>query len=220
MKYPVKFDLELKDHSHPGKLIAFEGIDASGKTTHSQKLVDRLNEEGLKAIYTKEPTEGPIGQMIRKVLSREIKVTPISLQYLFCADRANHQVEIEELLSKGHIVVTDRYFWSAVAYGISDLGGSPDFYLTAFSVLSFYNRFIRPDFTFYLDINVAEAAQRISKSHKHKEIYDDKNKLSKIDESYKKLIGKFPQEFTVINANGSIDEVGEELLRQVKERLK
>ncbi len=220
MKYPINFELELREHKYPGKLIAIEGIDASGKTTQAELLVENLKKEGKKAIYTKEPTDGEVGKLIRRVLSGEIKITPIALQYLFCADRAEHQITLEKYLSEGQIVVTDRYFWSAVAYGISDLDGNADFYLVAFSVLSFYNQFIRPDYTFFLDVNVDEAAKRIEGSHKHKEIYDDKKKLVNIDTAYKKLIEKFPSELEILDANKYIEEVSRDLLNKVNEKLK
>jgi len=112
-------------------------------------------------------------------------------------------------------VVTDRYFWSAVAYGMADLKGSPDFYLTAFSILSFYNQFIVPDYTFFLDVEIDESDKRISKSKKHIEIYDKKDKIVKIDYSYKKLIKKFQNEFTMIDANGTEKEVLKKLLSKI-----
>ena len=220
MKYPVSFELEFRRHSYPGKLIAIEGIDGSGKTTQSHELVRKLNEKGQKAIYTKEPTDHETGKLIRKVLSREVAMSPISLQYLFSADRGIHEIEIEKLLREGNIIVTDRYFWSSVAYGTADLGGEMDFYLTAFSILSSYHRFIIPDVTFFLDIPADTAYERIKESHDHKEIYDDRGKLVKIKDSYDKLIAKFRNEFTIINANKPIDKVSEELLARVSVLLK
>lgn len=216
MKYKVEFEIEFKHNPYPGKFIVFEGMDASGKTTHSCDLVEKLKNEGHKVIYTKEPTDGEIGKLIREVLTYQIKVPPISLQYLFSADRGVHQEQIKDWLKAGYIVVSDRYFWSSVAYGIADLNGSPDFYLTAFSILSFYHQFISPDYTFFLDVEVDEAVRRIEESKKRREIYEAREKLVKIDNSYEKLIDRFKEEFTVIDANKSIDEVSEELFDRVK----
>ncbi len=115
MRYPVNFSVGFKKHKSKGLLIAIEGMDGSGKTTQAQRLVEELKKKKIKAIYTKEPTDEPTGKMIRQILSGELKVPPLSLQYLFCADRGVHQVELEKLLEKGYVVVTDRYFWSAVA---------------------------------------------------------------------------------------------------------
>src|SRR5690554_6635734 len=101
MSYPIKFSVSFKKHKYPGKLIALEGIDGSGKTTQAQLLVEKLKKSGKKVIYTKEPTDGEIGKLIRRVLSGELNVPPLSLQYLFCADRGPHQEEMEQYLKKG-----------------------------------------------------------------------------------------------------------------------
>lgn len=220
MRYPIEFSVSLKKHKYPGVLIALEGIDGSGKTTQALELVERLKKLKKKVIYTKEPTDEPSGKLIRKVLSGEVKMPPLSLQYLFCADRGVHQWELEKYLKKGYIVITDRYFWSAVAYGISDLKGKTDYYLAAFSIVSMYNQFMSPDYTFFLDVPVNEAHKRISKSAKHGEIYDKKSKLVKIKNAYELLMEKMEKEFIRVPAAGSKDEVGEELLKRVLRKVK
>ncbi|HVZ67576.1 MAG TPA: dTMP kinase [Patescibacteria group bacterium] len=220
MKYPVSFEIELKKHDLPGKFIVFEGNEGSGKTTHALDLVKKLEAEGVKVIYTKEPTGGEIGQLIRRVLSGEVKSNPAALQYLFGADRSMHQEEIVELLKQGYVVISDRYFWSAAAYGLSDLGNVLDYYLTIYSILSFYNQFLSPDITFFLDVNLDVAVERISKSHKHSEIYDNREHMEKVKIGYDELIKKFPDEFTIIDANRDLPQVSADLMEKVKEKLK
>lgn len=220
MRYPVSFSVGFKKHKYPGKLIAIEGMDGSGKTTQAELLVKELKKKKIKAIYTKEPTDEPTGKMIRQVLSGELKVPPLSLQYLFCADRGVHQVELEKLLKKGYIIVTDRYFWSAVAYGISDMDGKPDYYMASFSILSMYNQFLSPDYTFYLDVSVDEAYKRIGKSHKHGEIYDKKDKLVKIKKGYEVLVKNYPTEFIRVGGQKSIEELLADLVKRVSRKIK
>jgi len=220
MRYPVNFSVSFKKHKSPGLLIAIEGMDGSGKTTQAQRIVEELKKKKIKAIYTKEPTDEPTGKMIRQILSGEIKVPPLSLQYLFCADRGVHQVEIEKLLSKGYVIVTDRYFWSAVAYGISDLDGKPDYYMAAFSILSMYNQFLSPDYTFYLDVSVNEAYKRIKKSAKHGEIYDKKDKLIKIQKGYEVLIEKYKTEFTRVNGEREVEVLLDDLVKRISKKIK
>lgn len=220
MRYPVSFSVGFKKHKSPGMLIAIEGMDGSGKTTQAQEIVKELKKKKIKAIYTKEPTDEPTGKMIRQILSGELKVPPLSLQYLFCADRGVHQVELEKLLKKGYVIVTDRYFWSAVAYGISDLDGKPDYYMAAFSILSMYNQFLSPDYTFYLDVGVDEAYKRIGKSNKHGEIYDKKDKLIKIKKGYEVLVKKYPTEFTRVNGEKEVKDLTEDLVKRVMKKIK
>lgn len=221
MKYKVSFSLDFKKNKQKGKFIAFEGIDGSGKTTQALKVVEVLKKKGYKAIYTKEPTPGLIGKMIREqILSGKVKVPPVAIQYLMSADRAVHQEEIEKELKKGTIVITDRYFWSAVCYGIADLPHAVNYYITALSVLSPYNMFLRPDTTFFLDIPLSTALKRIGKSLKHTEIYDNKEKLIKIKKAYDLLKTKFAKEFTVVNADKDINEVTEDLVKRIEKKIK
>lgn len=213
MKYDVSFSIDFKRNVYPGRFIVVEGIDGSGKTTQAKRLVEELQKNGKKTIYTTEPTDGPIGQLIRKILKGEVKVARSSFQYLFSADRANHEGEIVQQLKDGVYVVCDRYFWSSVAYGISDTHEERDYYLTALSILSVYNRFLVPDATFYLKVSVGEALRRLSHMHKAQEIYEKKEKLEKISAGYEWLVEKFPQEITVVDGERAVEEVTEEIIK-------
>lgn len=220
MRYPVSFSVSFKKHKYPGFLVAIEGMDGSGKTTQAQRIVEELKKKKIKAIYTKEPTDEPTGKLIRQVLSGEIKVPPLSLQYMFCADRGVHQVELEKYLKKGYVIVTDRYFWSAVAYGISDLEGKPDYYMAAFSILSMYNQFLSPDYTFFLNVSVEEAIKRIKKSAKHGEIYDKKEKLVKIKKGYEVLLEKYPTEFIKVEGEREVEALLSDLVKRIQKKIK
>ncbi len=219
MKNHVSFDIEFLENNYPGKLIVIEGVDGAGKTLQVERIVDSLKKSSVDVISAKEPTNLVIGKFIReKILSGKINISPIALQYLFNADRAMHLEEIKELLKMGKTVIMDRYYWSAVAYALADMGGKVDYYLAAFSVLSFYNRFLLPDLTIYLDLPVSVAIERIRKSHKHLEIYDHQDKIKKIAEGYKFLIDKFPKQFTFINADQKVEKVTKDIL-DVIERI-
>lgn len=215
MKYHIEFDLDFKRNQYPGKLIAIEGIDGSGKTTQVE-LVARTLEKDHKIFITKNPTDGYIGKFIRQVLSGEIKLPSVSFQYLFSADRQVQQEEIIERLKDNYIVVTDRYFWSALAYGIVDRMGEEkneagNQLLIAQGLLSHYHQFIIPDKTFFLDISVDTAMDRIKNVEK-KELYEEKEKLEKIKASYEWIIEKFPLEITRIQGERGMEEISEEIL--------
>lgn len=226
MKYPIKFELSFKKHEFPGKLIVFEGIDGSGKTTQAQKLVEELQNNGIEAVYTKEPTDGEIGKLIRRILVGEKKFEPVSFQYLFSADRVEHQEEILELLKKGKTVVSDRYFWSSVPYGATDRGidfkknqNEANILIVCYSILSLYHQFIVPDKTIYLNADPATALDRLWKARHIPDIYDRIEKLEKIAAGYEWLIKKFPEEFIVIDANKAVDEVSKEMLVKLESVL-
>lgn len=222
MKYPIKFELSFRTHNYPGKLIALEGIDGSGKTTQAQKLVAKLQNNGIEAVYTKEPTNGEIGKLIRRILVGEKKFEPVSFQYLFSADRVEHQEEILELLKKGKTVVSDRCYWSSVPYGATDRGidfkknqDEPNILLVCYSILSLYHQFIAPDKTIYLNTAPATAIERLRVASHIPDIYERHEKLEKIAAGYDWLVGKFPKEFVTIDGSKSVDEVSKEIIDNV-----
>jgi len=111
----------------PGVFIAFEGIDGAGKTTQAQRLIGRLEIEGLATKAVKEPTDGIWGQKIREIArrGRESVSAEEELAY-FIRDRAEDvEQNIAPALARGQVVVADRYFYSNIAYQ-SALGLDPE----------------------------------------------------------------------------------------------
>lgn len=105
-----------------GMLVAFEGIDGSGVSTHSRLAAERLSMLGYRAFLWKEPTRGPIGQLIREFLALGGADGDI-MALLFAADRLwglRHArcrgMSVEDRLREGYIVIFDRYKYSSLAY--------------------------------------------------------------------------------------------------------
>jgi len=102
---------------HPGLLIAFEGIDGTGKSTQLPLLAAHLRERGLVVVETREPTDGPYGQQIRALYRNRSQVSPERELELFLLDRRQHVAEcIRPALNRGEVVLTDRYYFSTAAY--------------------------------------------------------------------------------------------------------
>lgn len=100
-----------------GLLIAFEGIDGTGKSTQLPLLAAHLRNQGYAVIETREPTDGPYGQQIRALYRNRHRVTPERELELFLLDRRQHIAEcILPALAQGAIVLTDRYYFSTAAY--------------------------------------------------------------------------------------------------------
>lgn len=106
-----------------GALIAFEGIDGSGKTTQAALLVERLCKELFSVVKTKEPTSGPWGQKIRASKTQGRMAPELEL-HAFLNDRREHVADLLlPSLDQGAVVVVDRYYFSTVAYqGARGLG--------------------------------------------------------------------------------------------------
>lgn len=225
MKYRVSYELDFKRNPYKGLFVALEGVEASGKTTQTTRIGEKIAKD-LKIYLTKNPTHSFVGNFIREsLLAGRLVVPPVALQYLFGADRDIQQKDIIEHLKKGEVVVSDRYFWSSVAYGTADKEGvdyenSAELSLTAFSLLSMYHQFFLPDITFFLDIPIEESVRRMTGSKKHTEIYDNKEMVLKVEKGYKWLIKKFPKEFIVLDGTKSEEELEEEIIKIIKDKLK
>jgi len=100
-----------------GKLVSIEGIDGCGKSTHARLLARWLRARGYKVVVTDEPTNGPIGRIIKRILRGELKVPVAAEALLFAADRLHHLDKlILPAIQTGKIVITERYTYSSFAY--------------------------------------------------------------------------------------------------------
>ena len=100
-----------------GLLIAFEGIDGTGKTTQIGMLAEVLRQRGLSVVATREPTDGQYGRKIRELYKNRKSVTPEEELALFLDDRREHvEMLIAPALALGQVVLTDRYYYSTAAY--------------------------------------------------------------------------------------------------------
>src|SRR5437016_968711 len=102
----------------PGYLIAFEGLDQSGKQTQAELLRDRLKQEGRKARLMSFPDYGTsIGEEIARALQGEREYGPEVMQLLYIANRYERKPDLLRWLEGGLLLVCDRYTASSVAYG-------------------------------------------------------------------------------------------------------
>jgi dTMP kinase len=161
-----------------GALIAFEGLDQSGKQTQAEGLRDFVRSRGRECTLLSFPDyETPIGAEISRALHGERDYAPDTMQLLYVANRYEKRGSIEALLASGVTIVCDRYVASSVAYGeAQDLDAS---------WLEEIQRFLpRPDLTIVLDIAPQTAVARKSSGRDRYE--RDLALLSRVRESYRR----------------------------------
>mgnify|MGYP003878235151 CR=1 FL=1 len=189
---------------YKGKFIVFDSLDGAGNSTQAKLLADFLNHIGKKTHLTKEPTSYLIGGLIKSQLTGDWKSSPECLQLLFCADRAYHlEKEIIPLLKRGVNVISDRYFFSTMAYGnlaINDLNW----------LIKLNEKFILPDLTFFLKVSPKVCIERIKKDRFEVTLFEREKILKKIWKNYEILAKKFKNIF-VINGERSIEEIEKEI---------
>jgi dTMP kinase len=104
-------------HLLQGRLIVFEGIDGTGKSTQLQLLAEELARRNIQVITTREPTQGPYGMKIRDLYRDRAGCSAEEELNLFIADRRMHVDQVVlPALQKGKVVLCDRYFLSTAAY--------------------------------------------------------------------------------------------------------
>jgi dTMP kinase len=190
-----------------GAFICIEGIDASGKTTQTHRLVRSLRRIGLNAIYTTEPSTGEIGKLIRGYVLDRMKRVPVIVEaLLFAGDRVDHvEKQIKPALQKGKIVVCDRYIYSTLAYqGAADLD---------LNWIEQINRFaLVPDLALFLDVSPEVAIERI-RSKSERSVMETLQNQRRVREVYLKIVEE--GHLMRIDGNKPVSDVASEILRVV-----
>jgi dTMP kinase len=169
-----------------GVLLALEGVDGSGKTTQARLLAQALQRRGHKVVLTGEPTTGPAGKRLRRYLagpSRHLR--PVTELALFVGDRREHVARvIKPALAAGQIVITDRYYYSSVAYQ-GALG------LDAARILAANEAFApRPHLVFILTLPPALAVARLARSRdRRRQVSEGQGYLEQVAAIYASLTG-------------------------------
>lgn len=140
-----------------GSLIAFEGLDGSGKTTQLRRLAAALRAAGHAVVETGEPSAGPVGRRIREMARSAEPISGEDELRLFVEDRREHVAEvIVPALAAGQVVLTDRYTLSSVAYQ-GARGLDPQEILRAGEA-----EFPAPDLAIVLEIDPGRGLERVS----------------------------------------------------------
>lgn len=165
-----------------GHFIVIEGIDGAGTTTQAKMLGQWYRNRGLPVLVTHEPTDGPIGSMIRQILTHRLVVCGMAgprapawatMTLLFAADRLDHlESSILPNLLDGVSVVSDRYDLSSIAYQSASGTESTDPSIVEW-VQVVNGRARRPDLTIVLDVDPEVAARRRDERAYSTELYED-----------------------------------------------
>jgi dTMP kinase len=182
--------------------ILFEGIDGSGKTTQADMLFSWLNKQSVSATRLAEPTGGRWGRKIRAMLSGNSAPDPWEQVRLFILDRDDDVANnLAPALSRGDVVVMDRYYYSNAAY--QGAGGADP---AAIIAENRARRFPEPDRIYFIDIDPGLAMERIGRraSEKARELFEQKGFLERVRTIFLSQLGP---NALVVDRSGSPDEV-------------
>ncbi len=196
-----------------GLLIAVEGIDGAGTTTQSRRLVDALAAAGIRAHWTREPSDGPVGLLLRRILAGEhAPVDATTLSLLFAADRADHcQREVGPALAAGTVVVSDRWYHSSLAYQGT---GEQRAWIRELN-----RRALVPDLTLFLEVSAEAAAARRAADARSEEIFDALPMQQRIAAGYREVIAELRAHeiIQVVDGERSADAVAAQVWQLVRE---
>lgn len=206
-----------------GLLIVLEGVDGAGTTTQSRRLQETLQDKGIEAHVTQEPSSGPVGMLLRLVLSGRV-VVPLAgaagppswstLALMFAADRLDHlEAEVLPLLKNGVTVISDRYYHSSIAYQ-SCTGGSSAQDLQWIKEIN--SRARPPDLTIVLDVSPEVALDR-RRTRASTELYDQMQLQRALCAFYREL-GRYIEREPIayIDGNAAFEEVANAVFAQVE----
>ena len=190
-------------------LIAFEGLDQSGKETQAQQLRERLRETGRKVRLLSFPDYGTsIGEEIARALAGERDYGADVMQLLFVANRHERREAIIEWLNGGLILVCDRYRASSIAYG--EAQG-----LDAGWLEQIQQMLPAADLTIFMDIDPKTAASR--KAHDRDKYESDLALLTRVSESYRRQASQ--PNWVRIDGERSKEEIAADVFAAVEPRL-
>ena len=205
-----------------GLFITIEGPEGSGKTTVAKKVVEALQNEGYKVLYTREPGGVGIAEKIRDIILdvNNTNLDPRSEALLYAASRRQHLIEkVIPALEKDYIVICDRFVDSSLAYQghARGLGIDEIYNINLFAINERFQ-----DMTILLNIDPEVGLARIMKNRQ-----DEVNRLDLEGMSFHKLVHegyeiikeKYSERFTLVDGNNTPEVVFDSVYKIIKEKI-
>jgi dTMP kinase len=180
--------------------VVLEGIDGSGKTTQARIVAERLG-----AVFTREPTDGPFGRVLRDAVELRVALDPVTMALGFAADRADHVAWLRHELAEGRSVVCDRYVLSSLAYQARGV-------VTEDWLRSVNRHAPEPDVTVFLDTSPETCASRIGDD----ELFHAPAELERVRSNY---LAAMSGGEVMVDGDGTVDDVAARVWNAVRLRV-
>jgi dTMP kinase len=186
-------------HPRLAPLIVIEGIDGTGKSSLAESLARRLRRGGWRVGRWREPSRGALGQAARRASAKD----PAQAAFLFTLDRGSQRADLRRLRARSDVVLSDRSFYSTLAYQGSAL---PPMERSQLERLQ--RAFAEPpDLVLWLDLPPKEALARVRERGEARHRLEREATLRRVARSYRALARAEPNLFARIDAGGSPAEV-------------
>ena len=202
--------------------VTVEGPEGSGKSSVMKRVAERLQEEGVDVVLTREPGGTPIAEQIREVIlnKENTKMDKIAEALLYAASRRQHLVEkVWPLTKEGKLVISDRFLDSSLAYqgGARGIGIDKVLEINMAATEGYY-----PDLTLLFDVAPEVGLARIA-ANKGREV--NRLDLEKIEfhrevrQTFLDLAKRFKDRFVIIDASQPFEKVIEDAYKAIKDRM-
>lgn len=205
--------------NYDGLFITLEGLDGCGKTTQADLLQGRLNDHDYTVIRLQEPGGTPLGEQVRDILlnNKDLDISPLPELLLYETSRAQLvRSRIKPELKKGHIVITDRFSLSSVAY--QGFGRRIDRDIVE-QLNSMAQDGLQPDLTVLLQVTTEVALKRRSGNKWDRIEQEDLEFYRRVEEGYGQAIRNVPNS-VVLDGELPKNRLHEKIYSQVEARLK
>ena len=205
--------------SDRSRFIVLEGLDGAGTTTQTAKLEEYFTKLKRDSFATREPTDGPIGKLLRDVLTGRLmryRLAEREMALLFAADRLKHSRLVESKLLTSSHVVCDRYIFSSMAYQTLDPSISAEW------VTQINAGFAKPNITLFLRVPVDECLRRIAERNESPTVYEKKDFLETVARNYETLSPYYREHvgpLVVVDGTLPENEVHAEIIRTLESHL-
>lgn len=197
-----------------GMFIVLDGIDGSGKSTQAKLLEAWLKKRGEKVLMMHEPSsDSPLGKRIKRLVrERKKSISASKWVELFSRERRYQMKGLKKALSEGKIVISDRYYYSTMAYQLDEKRWK-----------AYAKKFVKPDLALILDLPIGEALKRINKKNAERHlriaVFERALFLSEVKAKFL-MIGKNFREAKVINSEKSPSAIFKELKSGVEKTIR
>jgi dTMP kinase len=193
-----------------GRLVAVEGIDGAGKSTFQRALLVHLRRKGVRVRSWREPTDRALGERAQSA-GRE---RPWTAALFFTLDRATARGRLEKLLGRTEVVLSDRSFYSTLAYQGSALSAEQRRALTSIQRRAAVN----PDLVILLRIPVTDALKRLTARGARRAPLERRRTLVRVARAYASLVR--PRGWLVLDARRPVEDLVEAATRSVERLLR
>lgn len=214
-----KFENDNLRHWLPGKLISFEGVDGTGKTTQAKLLADYFQQEvGVPTKIIHEPGGNKFGEAICKLVKTS-QIDPLSETLLLYAAFRNSYVDlISPALKRGDCVICDRFLASFYVYQMFGRG----VLLKKLELLNKFCKKVTPDLAIWLDADMKHTSKRIRDRNQPEDRYDamEKYKRNILRNGFMSFVQNDPNRFLVIDANSTEEKVFSDIIAGINTYVK